>query len=290
MNASVTRRTNLINVSYRSENPEAAAAVVSSVIQAYLQFVDENHKGTAGEISSLLTDKRDQINQTLDAKQLELQRLRQQVGHLATSSEDQIVEPMIQRALRLNEALLGAQEKRVVLQATLSSVEAAVARGEDISQQLMGLESSVGQQMLLASIGMGPEDLRVLGEQKKKLLSTEQEIHALSNVYGPSHPHMIELKQQVSSLQQYLANNHLGGGRDRNGAGKAVPDQIVTSMLQQAVEQAKQVERQLSNSYELARSEAAAQSGALTQLRTLEREVARTEVALRLFGREHRQD
>ena len=106
LSAAVTRKTNIIDVSYRSQNPDSAAAIVRAIIQAYLDFVDENHKGTAGEISTLLTEKRDQIQETLITKQQELQRLRQQVGHLAVSSDDQIIEPMIQRALRLNEALL----------------------------------------------------------------------------------------------------------------------------------------------------------------------------------------
>ncbi|MCH8839732.1 MAG: polysaccharide biosynthesis tyrosine autokinase [Planctomycetes bacterium] len=277
LRAAVTRKTNIIDVSYRSQNPEAAAAIVRAIIQAYLDFVDENHKGTAGEISSLLTEKRDQIQETLITKQRELQRLRQEVGHLSVSSDDQIIEPMIQRALSLNEALLNAQEKRVVLQATLTSVEEAFAKGEDISQHLMGIESIAGQRMLLALIGMGPEDLRVLGEQKQKLLSTEQEIQGLRNVYGPNHPHMQELRQKLTVLQQYLASNHMGARRRPEDGGNAMPDQVVLDMLRQSVVQAKQVEKQLNDSYVLARSDAAAQSGALLQLRTLEREVARTE-------------
>lgn len=277
LSASITRKTNIIDVSYRSRSPEAAAAVVRAIIQAYLDFVDENHKGTAGEITSLLTDKRDQIQATLTAKQQELQQLRQQVGHLAVSSDDQIVEPMIQRALSLNEALLTAQEKRVVLEATLSSVEQASARGEDISQQLMGIEANVGQQMLLAAIGMGPEDIHVLGEQKQKLLTTEQEIQGLSSVFGPSHPHMQELRQKAASLRQYLESQRLGAGPVGDNGPRAAADQTVIDMLRKAVVQARQVETQLSMSYELARSEAATHSDALTQLRTLEREVARTE-------------
>lgn len=276
LNASITRRTNIIDVSYRSQDRQAAAAVVRAVIQAYLDFVEENHKGTAGEISTLLTQKRDEIQATLEAKQAELQKLRQQTGHLAISTDDEVEEPMIQRALSLNTALLEAQQKRIVLQATLSSVKQAVAKGESASQHLMGLESDLGQQMFLASMGMGPEDLRVLGEQKKKLLATAQEMQGLANVYGPNHPRMQQLRQEMQVIQQYLRS--YGAEADRQGlAGNGIPNEVVLKLLNQAVERAKQVEHQLNQSYELARTEAAKHSGALIQLRTLERDVARTE-------------
>lgn len=280
LTASITRKTNIISVSYRSRNPEAAAAVVRSVIQAYLAFVQEHHRGAAGEFEFLLKQRRDDVQQALTAKQAELQHLRQLAGHLAISPESQVVEPMIQRALRLNEALLQAQEKRLVLQATRESVEAALARGEDISQYLMGIESTLGRQMLLASMGMSPEELRVQMEQKNKLLASQQELASLSGLYGPNHPRMIELQKQVQSIQDYLQSYQLGSQQRMDEIGKALPDQALRKMLEQGVVQAEQVEAQLSQSYELARAEAAAQSGVLLQLRTLEREVLRMESEL----------
>ena len=43
---------------------------------------------------------------------------------------------MIQRALRLNDALMSAQEERLELQATLASVEAAVRSSASLSEHL----------------------------------------------------------------------------------------------------------------------------------------------------------
>ena len=68
--------------SYRSRSPEAASAVVSAVIQSYLQFVDRTHKGSAGEAIAVLTHKSDQVKRDLDAAKAscKLPRPRRQPG------------------------------------------------------------------------------------------------------------------------------------------------------------------------------------------------------------------
>jgi len=277
LSASTTRKTNFINVSYRSRNPDSAAAIVNAIIQSYLDFVDKNHKGAAGEIISVLTKEREQLQNNLNQKQLELQQFRQQVGHLAISSGDGVVEPMIQRALRLNESLLDAQEKRLKLQATLTGIEDAQRRGEDISQQLMNVENALGKQMLLASMGLSPKDLEVLGEQQKKLLDAQQEMQELSADLGPNHPRLAELRQTVATLQQYLNNYHSQTGLRSGAPGSLISSEVMLSMLRQSVRQAAQQESQLMQSFEQARTEASRHSGTLVKLHMLERDVLRKE-------------
>jgi len=277
LSASVKRRTDFLEVSYRSRDPEAAAAMVRALIRSYLDFVDKNHRGTAGDIIAVLTEEQSKLQQSLNQRQMELQQFRQRVGHLAISSEDGVVEPMIQRAVRLNDAMIDAQERRLELQANLAAVEGATARGEDVTQQLMSIEPDLGRQMLLASMGLSPQDLRVLGDQRKKLLATREELQSLSAHYGPNHPRIIELGLQAQTMHEYLSNYHSGAGQRLDALGSAVPGEVVIKMLRQAVRQAGQQEKQLDMSFELARTEAAKHSDSLVQLRMLERDVARKE-------------
>ena len=277
LHAKITRNTNFIDVSYRSRNPEAAAAVVNAVIQSYLDFVEKNHKGTAGDIITVLTDERNQLQADLNQKQFDLQQFRQQVGHLAISPDDGIVEPMIQRAIHLNDALLDAQEKRLKLQATLSSIEDSIERGEDINQQLMSVEATLGRQMLLASMGLSPQDLQVLGEQRKLLLAKQQDLQNLSADLGPNHPDIAQLKLQVQTLSEYLSSYHATAGQRTDSLSRAVPSDRIVNMLRQSVRHADQQEKQILASFELARSEASRHSDTLVELRTLERDVTRKE-------------
>ena len=283
LSAGITRKTNFIDVSYRSQHPETAAAVVRAVIQSYLQFVEKTHKGTAGDVINVLTHERNRLQESLNTKQHELQQFRQKVGHLAVSSDDGIVEPVIQRALRLNEALLTTQEKHLELQATLTSVEGALQRGEDINQYLMSIEATLGREVLLASMGMSRQDLQVLGDQQKKLLSAQEELQSLSSFYGPNHPRIVELRQQIGSLKQFLTNYRSDAGQRYDSLQNAIPATALLGMLRQSVRQTAEKEQQLQTAFEQARSEAAKHSGDLVRLKMLEREVARLESLLDLL-------
>ena len=68
--------------------------MVRSIIKAYLDFVAKNHKSTVGEFQTLLSEKSKQIEAQVVAKQTSLQELRERMGHLAISSEDESVEPI----------------------------------------------------------------------------------------------------------------------------------------------------------------------------------------------------
>ncbi len=277
LSASVTRRTNFIDVSYRSKRPETAAAVVRAVIESYLHFVRETHVGAAGELKTVLTEERIKLEQSLAQKQSLLQAFRVEVGHLALPTDAGVVEPIVQRALKFNESLMAAQQRRLELQSTLASIDGALARGEDVNQHLVGVEQSVGEQMMLMTLGMSPQDMNVLAEQEKKLLAAQDDFRKLSAFMGPNHPQIAELQLQIANLEAYLREyrSNLGGRFDANQ--NAQLGALVKDMLRQAVGQAQERERQLAASFEQARRDAAQHSGRIVDLQMKERELARIE-------------
>jgi len=277
LGANITRKTNIIDVSYRSLDPDTAAAVVNAVIHSYLEFVDKNHKGATSAKITVLTNDREKIQRSLNEKQTDLQSIRQRSGHLAISSDDGVIEPMIQRAIHLNEAYLGAQEKRLDLQVNLTSLEESLQQGEDISQQLLGVEESLGRQMLLSSMGMSTQDLQLLSDRQKELLNVRQALENYSADYGPNHPRIFELQRKALNLEQYLSNYHLGAEERLSNIGEALPSEVIIKTLRKSLQQAARKEQQLQKSFELARANAAEHSSALVQLTMLERNIAREE-------------
>ena len=277
LSSKTTRKTNFIDVSYRSLHPEAAAAVVRAVIESYLEFVEKTHRGTAGDVLAVLEEELAELQRALSQKQDVLLGFKRSVGHLASNSNNNVVEPIIQRAIRLNEALISAQERHIELRSSLLSIEGAIQRGDDINQHLMGLEEVVGRQMMLTGLGLSNQDMHVLGDQQKKLLAAQSKLNAVSSFYGPNHTHVAALRAEVATIEQYLVSYRTNVSQKFESLGGVELGPIVRQMLQQAVLQAQEKEQQIADSFEEARLSAAKHSGDLVKLQMLERDVARLE-------------
>jgi succinoglycan biosynthesis transport protein ExoP len=277
LSATTARRKSFIDVTYRSKQPLAAAAVVQAVIDSYLSFVRETHQGTAGELKTVLTDERNKLAASLGEKQVALQDFRRRVGSLALPQDEGVVDPVLQRALHMNDALMAAQQRRLELQASLASLDGAIARGEDINQHLAGIEQTVGEQAMLMTLGMSPQDMSVLAEQEMKLLAAREELQKESPFLGPNHPRIGELQQQIAAIETYLHDYRANLGNRYDSTQNSQHGQLVKNLLTQAVAQAQERERQLTVAFDEARNTAAEHSGQLVELEMLEREVERIE-------------
>lgn len=280
LSAKVTRKTNLIEVNYRSKHPDAAAAVVRAVIQSYLNFVEKTHKGTAGEFIEVLRDGFTQKQQELTNKQIELQRFRKEIGHLAISADDQAVQPMVQRMTNLNDAWTAAQVKRLELQATEAAVKQGLDQGENINQHLMSIEATLGKEMMLHSMGLSTQDVQLVTDQQKKLMTAREEYSELATFYGPNHPHLADLQRQISQLTDFLQNYRSGAGKRFQEMDDLVSQPVILNMLARTVQEAKQKEQQLFQALQQARAEAAEQSEHVVQLQIMEHDIGRLETIL----------
>jgi capsular exopolysaccharide synthesis family protein len=280
LSAKTTRKANFIEVSYRSLSPEAAAAVVSAVVQSYLQFVDRTHKSSAAEVISTLKQSCDDIASKLTDRKAELQKIRERVGSLSVKSEDGgLTEPTIQRALKLNDSLTDAQQHRMKLEASLFSIKTAIAHNEDLQQYLASLEEMVGRQMLISALGLTPQDISLMKSQEQKLLDSQGELQRLSNFYGANHPKVQELSQQIKATEDYLAS-YRNRTSDRLAAfGTKDLGPLLEKMLVQSVQQAGEQERQLQVAFNEECKKAQSQSVDMQRMQDVEHEIARFENA-----------
>jgi polysaccharide biosynthesis transport protein len=277
LTATTSRKTNFLQVSYRSLSPEAAAGVVSAVVQSYLGFVEGTHKGTASDVLDGLTKELNEVRERVAAKQQELQTYRQQVGSLTVRTDDGIIHPTIQKALHLSEALTEAQEERLGLERQLEAIQQAVASGGDLQPCLASLEETVGKQMMVSALGLSSEDLSLIKDQQQKLFDAQQELKSLAPYYGPAHPKVAEVKNRIRAIENYLANYRANTGNRLTSFGSQELGPLLASMLKESVAQARRKEQQLAQSFEEARAQAGRDSGSVVQLESLEREVTRLE-------------
>ena len=153
------RYTSIIEVSYCSKDPQVAANVVSAVVQSYLDFMDRIHKGTAGELSRILTKERNEVAEKLAQKQEELLAARRNLADLGFRSEGKTLHPMVQRAVYFNDALIAEQKQRVEYEAALAALQVAMRNGEDLGQYMSLVSDVAGKELLLNSLGLGTQDI-----------------------------------------------------------------------------------------------------------------------------------
>ncbi|QDU55353.1 polysaccharide biosynthesis tyrosine autokinase [Aeoliella mucimassa] len=277
LSASISRKGSFVEVRYRSLDPDAAAAVVSEVVNSYLSFVDQTHKGSAGDTIEMLDGRLKQVQTDIQDKQRQLIELRDRVGHLALGDEKEAIDPIVQRALSLNESWIEAQQQRVDLEARLAAVNSSIARGDDMRQHLMSLEETLGQQVLISSLGMSSDDLSSIRERERERLEAEREMQSLSPYLGPNNPRMLELKARIDGIDQYLTNYRTAAGQRIAGMTGNELGPMMQELLRQSIAQTLEQEKQKEAAFVAARTEAAKQSSQLVELRTCERDLVRLE-------------
>ncbi len=273
LTANTVRLTNIIEIAYRSKSPRAAVAVVNAVLRSYLEFMDRTHKGTAGELLQVFTKEKTQLEQRLVEKQQEVLTARQRFGDLGIRAESNVVHPLVQRVIELNEALIKSQQRRLEEQSTLSSIQAAVRNGEDLQQYFLAMEGSVGRELVLAGLGINNQDASMQTTLEKTLLEDQADLQTIQEYYGPAHPKVMQLHQRINMNRAYLANyqtrvnERLAQVRDKQLG------PLLLQMERQRLDEAWQHEASLRLSFEQARREAVALIGDRERLQLLEHDL-----------------
>ena len=113
------RRTEIIEVSCDSEDPQAAVDVINGVVAAYLDYMDRNHRSLTAEMTTLLGTERVELEQRLYDKESELLDAKRQCADFGISEKSQ--HPLVQNVIKANELLEEVRHRRVELEASLSA-------------------------------------------------------------------------------------------------------------------------------------------------------------------------
>lgn len=264
LSAYTIRRTNLIEINYRSSQPEAAAAVVNAVIASYIDFIDEHHRDVTAEIVTSLNDDLYELEERRQDKELELRNLRSRVNDLGLPPE--ALHPDLKEVLDLSEKVVEIQEERVSLEASLSAVRSAVQRGTDMRQHLLALEPFIGREVIIGALGMTEEDARAISSVELEVADERAQLNALAEHLGPAHPEVRKLQESIRSGEVFLANYHQRVGERVAGAQSDSLGAMLIAMLQEELSKTWEHENLQRAQYELAHTRAVALNNELSEL------------------------
>ncbi|MEM7317155.1 MAG: GNVR domain-containing protein, partial [Planctomycetota bacterium] len=205
LNAQALRRTSIIELSCRSEDPEAAVFVVNAVVASYLEYIDEHHKSESTKVVSMLTQERQRLEQQLAMQEQQLIHAKQSCSDLGLDGDSGFVHPSIQNVIKYNEALLEVQQRRIQLQASQEAISSALQSGGDLRQHLITLQPLIGHDILLSAVGLNPNEAAAMNELETKIIEYQAELTSLGKHYGPNHPEVQKLQNKIGSAQTYAA-------------------------------------------------------------------------------------
>ena len=203
LSVSSTRLTNILNIKYVSKSPKTAAFVVGAIVDSYLDFMKQTHRSSSKETLVFLTKEKGELEQKLHDKERELLSLKRSSGVLLQGG-DKNTNVVIERTVKLNEALVEAQKKTLEARAYQSSLAQALQNGSDISQ-FMQQAGSVSSDLLLKTMGISSGDSYTIARFEEQLVTDRAELLKRQQTYGPNHPLVRQLQDRIQSTERWQA-------------------------------------------------------------------------------------
>ena len=224
------RKTQLVKISFESEDPKLAAAVVNTLGDTYIESHLEAKMGITRKAADWLNVRLDDLKMKLDESEQKLEKF--------TLENDLSV---VRGVTGLSASRLESLEKQLL--------EEEQKYGEAYSLFLIVKESGSKDLSLLESLEEITNN-RTIQDFKKEEILAQSKVSELSKVYGPKHPRMISAVAELSSISQKLqdeVSNLANNAENMLAASKKRLEQIKQSLVAARAEH--QANRLLDNDY-----------------------------------------
>lgn len=270
ISTSVTRQTNLMKVSYKSNDPETAHAVLRSLIASYLSFINAIHKDPKQAVLDGLITERDRRETELRQAEAHHLQLKSQSGLLLGTDESMSV--VISRVQARNQALIEAQQETLKTRSLYDSILRAYQNGEDLKPYAAKLMSGgLSERMLEAASGLASgQEAYTVGRMQQKLLDDEAELEGLLQVYGSNHSAVRDLRQRIAMTRKQLDSRpeQVRQSFDRQMTQNVGPQLV--QMARNALEVAVQHEQQLQRDFDSENARALQLNTQMAEIQSLE--------------------
>jgi polysaccharide biosynthesis transport protein len=167
----------IINISYQSDDPVEAAEVINAVADAYIEFGLEARLGTLKDTAKWLGDQLDDLKATLQASEDKLAAVRTQSGLMDSEQQARIANTQLSN---LNTELVRAQTK--------------LSEAQEMYTQVQKLDRSKGDYLSLGPV-LQNQTIRDLVREESNQKRTVEE---LAERYGEKHPKLIAARSDYT--------------------------------------------------------------------------------------------
>lgn len=184
LSISPVRKTQLVKISFESEDPKLAAQVVNTLGDTYIESHLEAKMGITRKAADWLNIRLDDLKTRLDDSEQKLEKF--------TLENDLSV---VRGVTGLSGSRLESLEQQLLVEEQ--------KRGEAYSLYSIVTESGRNNLSLLESLEEVTSN-RTIQDFKKEEILVQSKVSELSKVYGPKHPKMISAIAELNSISQKL--------------------------------------------------------------------------------------
>jgi capsular exopolysaccharide synthesis family protein len=174
--------TYLLDISYRSTDPQLAADVANAIAHSYLDHTFDIRIKSSGAVSSFMQSQLEDLRARMERSSMALTQFEQKLNGI--NPEDK-TNTLSARLLTLNTDYAKAQSERMSKEAALKS-----AQGGSVAEAMV---TDQGQD---------------LGRLQEKLNIAKQHLADISAVYGPNHAEYRKAKNELDEVQRQFEESH----------------------------------------------------------------------------------
>lgn len=270
---STARRTNVIQVSYRSKDPETAFVVVNLLVSSSLEFLNMMHSDSALDSLKIIRKDLRQTENALRSKhdrQMALTRDSQVLFH----SDERVVNVLNEGIIRLNSDLIEARKISIDARSLVHALEMAVKKGEDVQAFALKLNESLATELLKKASGMGYQDGMTFSNLERMLVDDQKALKDKLSVYGENHPEVLGLIERIRTTQQYLTTRTAAVSDNAWQHSRDVLAPRLLEIARHRAELAEAHEYELELEFDAKRNEALGTNQQVAEIEQLAREIA----------------
>ncbi len=209
--------TTLIQITYKCNDADLAAAVVNAVVDGYSDYLSAEFQSNGSEIYNLVKDAQDKLAQTykdLNAKNL---KFRESAPNVIWTG-DEVNDPYADNYKSINAELSALQSKQKMLAGTLKHVEIARKANRSPEAILLMLsadaERHIADDLFSAASSTAqaaarrielPRDTESARLTRTVLFELEGKERMISSTLGENHPSFADIRQRISIMREQIA-------------------------------------------------------------------------------------
>ena len=209
--------TTLIQISYKCNDAELAAAVVNAVVDGYSHYLKTEFDSNGTEIYELVKNSQVKLTETYKVLNEKNDEFRRKLPNVVWTG-DEVDDPYAENYKSINAQLSALQTKRQMLGGTLKHVDVARKAGRSADAILLMLsvdsERHVADDIFSSSSNNGQavarriEAVRTDTEsarlERTELYPLQTREKLLLSEYGENHPSLASIRQRIQLIQEHI--------------------------------------------------------------------------------------